>query len=90
VILLSSVTVSAGLEKVLIILVFIADIYQQLPRSCIFIINCETQQGENTFCDISLNVVTLMNINVLTLSWERKCLRFARSKTKVLYTFILF
>jgi hypothetical protein len=90
VLLLSSVTVSAGLENVLILAEFIADIYLQLPRSCIFIINCETEQGENEFCVISLNVVILMNINVLTLSWERKCLIFATSKTKALFSIILF
>jgi hypothetical protein len=51
VLLLSSVTVSAGLEKMLKQAEFIADIYQQLPRSCIFIINSEAQQkGENEFC----------------------------------------
>jgi hypothetical protein len=48
VLLLSSVTVSAGLENVSKLAEFIADIYQQLPRSCIFIINSEEeQQGEN-------------------------------------------
>jgi hypothetical protein len=48
VLLLSSGCVSAGLEKVLKIAEFIADIYQQLPRCCIFIINSEAQQqGEN-------------------------------------------
>jgi hypothetical protein len=51
VLLLSSGAVIAGIEKVLKQAEFIADIYQQLPRSCIFIINCETQQqGENEFC----------------------------------------
>jgi hypothetical protein len=42
--LLSSGTVSGGLEKVLRLAQFIADIYQQFPHSCIFIINCEAQQ----------------------------------------------
>jgi hypothetical protein len=46
VLILSSVTVSAGLEKVLKQAESIADIYQQLPRSCIFIINSETQQQD--------------------------------------------
>jgi hypothetical protein len=51
VLILSSVTVSAGLEKVLKQAEFIADIYQQLPRSCILIIHPEAQeQGENEFC----------------------------------------
>jgi hypothetical protein len=39
VLLLSSGAVSAGLEKVIKQAEFIADIYQQLPRSCIFILN---------------------------------------------------
>ena len=51
VLILSSGAVSAGLEKVLKRAEFIADIYQQLSRSCIFIINSEAQQqGENEFC----------------------------------------
>jgi hypothetical protein len=46
--LLSSGAVSGGLEKVLTLAQFIADIYQQFPHSCIFIINCEAQQqGED-------------------------------------------
>jgi hypothetical protein len=45
---LSSGTVSAGLEQVLNIAEFIAGIYQQLPSSCIVVINSEAQQqGEN-------------------------------------------
>ena len=44
VLLLSSGAVSDGLERVLRQAKFIADIYQQFPRSCIFIINREEQQ----------------------------------------------
>jgi len=48
VLLLYSGTVSGGLEKVLRQAQFIADIYQQFPHSCIFIINPEAQQqGED-------------------------------------------
>ena len=48
--LLYSGTVSGGLEKVLRLAEFIADIYQQFPHSCIFITNPETQQqGEDWF-----------------------------------------
>ena len=48
VLLLSSGAVSGGLEKVLRIAEFIADIYRQFPHSCIFIINPEAQQqGED-------------------------------------------
>jgi hypothetical protein len=48
VLLLSSGAASAGLEKVLKVAEFIADIFQQLPRTCIFIINSGAQQqGEN-------------------------------------------
>jgi len=44
VLLLSSGAVSGGLEKVLRLAQFIADIYQQFPHSCIFIINPAAQQ----------------------------------------------
>jgi hypothetical protein len=44
VLLLSSGAVSGGLEKVLRQAEFIADIYQQFPHSCIFILNSEAQQ----------------------------------------------
>jgi len=48
VLLLSSGSVSGGLQKVLRLAEFIADIYQQFPHSCIFIINPEAQQqGED-------------------------------------------
>jgi len=50
VLLLSIGAVSGGLEKVLRQAEFIADIYQQFPHSCIFIINDEEQQKcENSF-----------------------------------------
>jgi hypothetical protein len=50
VLILSSGAVSTGLEKVLRLSAFVADIYQQFPHSCIFIINPEAQQqGENWF-----------------------------------------
>ena len=41
---LSSGAASVGLEKVLRQAEFIADIYQQFPHCCIFILNCEAQQ----------------------------------------------
>jgi hypothetical protein len=45
---LCSGAVSGGLEKVLRLTEYIADIYQQFPHSCIFIINPEAQQqGED-------------------------------------------
>jgi hypothetical protein len=47
VLLLPSGAVSAGLKDLLRITEFIADIYQQFPHSCIFIIDSEAQQGEN-------------------------------------------
>ena len=48
VLLLSSGAVSGGLEKVMRLAEFIADIYQQFPHSCVFIITPETQQqGED-------------------------------------------
>ena len=46
--LFSSGAVSAGLQKVLRLAEFIADIYQQFPHSCIFIKTTEAQQqGED-------------------------------------------
>ena len=48
VLLLYSGVVRGDLEKVLRLAEFIADIYQQFPHSCIFIINSEVQQqGED-------------------------------------------
>jgi hypothetical protein len=48
VLLLCSGAVSGGLDKVLRLAEFIADIYQQFPHSCMFIINCQVeQQGED-------------------------------------------
>ena len=48
VLLLSSGAVSGGLEKVMRLAEFIADIYQQFPHSCIFITNPGAQQqGED-------------------------------------------
>jgi hypothetical protein len=48
VLLLSSGAASGGLGKLLRIAEFIADIYHQLPHSCIIIINPEAQQqGED-------------------------------------------
>jgi hypothetical protein len=45
---LYSGAVSGGFEKVMRLAEFIADIYQQFPHSCIFIINPEAQQqGED-------------------------------------------
>jgi hypothetical protein len=46
--LLYSGAVSGGLEKIMRLAEFVADIYEQFPRSCIFIINPEAQiQGED-------------------------------------------
>jgi hypothetical protein len=44
VLLLSSGAVSGVLENLLRLAEFIADIYQQFPHGCIFIINCGAQQ----------------------------------------------
>jgi hypothetical protein len=75
VLLLSSVTMSSGLEKVSKLAEFISDIYQQLPRSSIFIINLEAQQQcENGFCIICICFQLSGKINLLTVTWERKCL----------------
>jgi hypothetical protein len=91
VLLLSSGAVRAGLEKVLKLAEFIADIYQQLPRRCIFIINCETQQqGENSFCIICISFLLLVNRNLLTVTWERKCLCVFTPDMKVLFATTLF
>ena len=71
VLLLYSGAVSGGLEKVLRLAEFIADIYQQFPHSCIFIINPEVQQqGEDWFWIIYSSCVRLLNRNVLTETWD--------------------
>ena len=50
VLLLSSGAVSAGSENLLILTEFIANIYQQFPHGCKFIIDSEAQhEGENEF-----------------------------------------
>jgi hypothetical protein len=52
--LLSGGAMSAGLEKVFKLAEFIADIYQQLERGCLFLMNCQARnQGETdiTSCD---------------------------------------
>jgi hypothetical protein len=73
VLLLYSGAVSGGLEKVLRLAHFIADIYQQFPHSCIFIINSEAhQQGEDWFCIIYSSCVFVVNRNVLTDTWDGK------------------
>ena len=75
--LLSSGAVSGGLEKVLGLAEFIADIYQQFPHSCIFIINCEAQQqGEDWFYIIYSSCMIVVSRNVLTHTWDWKCLSF--------------
>ena len=74
---MSSGAMSGGLEKVLRLVKFIADIYQQFPHSCIFIINPEAQeQGEDSFYIIYSSCVLLLNRNVLADTWEGKCLGF--------------
>jgi len=77
VLLLSSGAVSGGLEKVLRLAQFIADIYQQFPHSCIFIIKPEAQQqGEDWFYIIYSSCVFVVSRNVLRDTWEWKCLYF--------------
>jgi hypothetical protein len=45
-----SVAVSAGLQEVLNVAKCIADIHQELPNSCVFVISSEGgEQGENNF-----------------------------------------
>jgi len=65
--LLSSGAVSGGLEKVLRLAQFIADIYRQFPHSCVFIINSAAQQeGEDKLYIIYSSCVFVVNRNVLT------------------------
>ena len=65
VLLLYTGAVSCGLEKVLKQAEFIADIYQQFPHSCIFIMDPETQKGKNYFYIIYSSCVFIVNRNVL-------------------------
>jgi hypothetical protein len=70
VLLLYSGAVRGGLEKVLRLAQFIADIYQQFPHSSIFIIDSEAQeQGEDWFCIIYSSCVFVVNRNVQTDCW---------------------
>jgi len=81
VLLLSSGAVSGGLEKVLRMAEFIADIYRQFPHICIFIIIPEAQQqGEDWFCIIYSSCVFVVNRNVLTDTWDGKSLYFSTCK----------
>ena len=75
--LLSSEAVSGGLENVLRLAEFIADIYWQFPHSCIFIINPEArQQVEDWFYNIYSSCVFVVKRNVLRDTWDRKFLCF--------------
>ena len=76
VLLLYSGAVSGGLEKVLSLAEFIADIYQQFPHSCIFIINSEAeQQGEDWFYIIYSSFVCSEK-RFADRNLRRKCLGF--------------
>jgi hypothetical protein len=47
-------SVSNGLQGLVNVATFIADIYQELPNSCVFVMNSEgEQQGKNNFDLIS-------------------------------------
>jgi hypothetical protein len=71
VLLLYSGVVSGGLEKELRQAEFIADIYQQFPHSCIFIVNDEEQQqGEDLFYIIYISCSIVVNINIVTEFWD--------------------
>jgi hypothetical protein len=68
---LSSGAVRCGLEKVLRQAEFIADIYQQFPHSCIFIINDgEQQQSEDLFHIIYSGCSIVVNRNMVTEFWD--------------------
>jgi hypothetical protein len=69
--LLTTCAVIAGLEKVLRQAEFIADIYQQFPHSCIFIITPEAQQqGEDKFYNIYISCLIVVNRNIVTEFWD--------------------
>ena len=71
VLLLFSGAVSCDLEKVLRQAEFIADIYQQFPHRCIFIITCEAQQqGEDLFYIIYSSCELVVNRKVLREIWD--------------------
>jgi hypothetical protein len=60
VLLLSSDTLSAGLEKVFKLAEFIADIYHQFERGCLFLTNSQTRnEGEIEFYIISCDAYNL-------------------------------
>ena len=69
--LLCSGAVSGGSQKVLTLAEFIADIYQQFPYSCIFIINPEAhQQGEDWLYINYTSFVCVVKRNVLREIWD--------------------
>jgi hypothetical protein len=71
VLLLFSGSVSGGLAKVLRQAEFIADIYQQFPHSCIFIITPEAQhQSKDSFYIIYFSCSIVVNRNMLTEFWD--------------------
>jgi hypothetical protein len=62
--------VSGDMESLLRLTEFIADIYQQFPHSCFFIIDSEAlQQGEIEFYIIYSTFVHSLKRNVLTELW---------------------
>jgi hypothetical protein len=58
---LSSGVVGGDVENLLRLRDFIIDIYNQFPHGCIFIIDPESQLGEDYFCIIYLSCVPLLN-----------------------------
>ena len=89
VLLLSSCAVSGSLEKVLRQAEFIADIYQQFPHSCIFIINPEEQQqGEDSFYIIYSSFMIVVHRIVMTKTWVLKCLLFPVSNILSISNFL--
>jgi len=90
VLLLFGGALSGGLEKVKRQAEFIADIYQQFPHSCIFIIVSEAQQqGENQFYIIYISCVLLLNRNELTETWDGKCLCFPIYNKEIFFKYII-
>ena len=86
VLLLYSGAVSGGLEKVLKQAQFIADIYQQFPHSCIFIINPEAQQQGKDW----LYVHYMNCVNFADKQFEKSSLWGAKSNKELLLGIIMF
>jgi hypothetical protein len=90
VLLLYSGAVSGGLEEVLRLAGFIADIYQHFPHKCIFFINSEAKvSGENEFYIIYLSYVLLLEKTLLVPVIKESAYRLLHLTRKFVYNYTI-